>query len=156
MPHATTDDTMGSHTQTNGTSTPTFKTLDHVTSYPVVSDSISAVKSHPYGKKSLDLAHDAYQRFGKPVEGYVQGPYSYVKPYVTKADELADSGLSQVDTRFPIVKEDSGTVIETAKGYVMWPFNYYTSTYNGMFPLARLTTMAIRKPGRNIPADRLR
>lgn len=39
-------------------------------------------------------------------------------PYIAKADSLGDHGLSKVDERFPIVKEDTekikGTIIDTA------------------------------------------
>lgn len=121
MPHATEN---GTTPKVNGDSAslPPSKFLKHVTSYPVVNDGINNFKSHPYGRKSIDLADSAYQRFGKPVEPYLETPLSYAKPYVEKADALADSGLEQVDARFPIVKEDTNTVIETGKSYIFYPF----------------------------------
>lgn len=87
-----------------------------------MSDTIDKVKSHPYGAKSLEMADAAYDRFGKPVEPYLKGPYSYAKPYVEKADSLGNAGLGKLDDTFPIVKEDSQTVFETAKGYAFYPF----------------------------------
>ncbi|KAK3068231.1 hypothetical protein LTR53_014366 [Teratosphaeriaceae sp. CCFEE 6253] len=114
---------------TNGSS-PSSKFLSHATSYPVVSDSIDAVKNNPYGKKAIEIADGAYQKFGKPVEGYLETPYSYAKPYVAKADELADAGLQRVDGQFPIVKEETSTVVETGKSYVFWPYNYLYGTYS--------------------------
>lgn len=117
------------------------KFIDRVTSYPVVSDGIENFKQNAYGKKSLEIADGAYQRFAKPVEPYLETPYSYAKPYVTKADELAASGLGHVDQRFPIVKEDTNTIVDTTKSYVFWPFkvandgkNYVFSTWNGESP----------------------
>lgn len=138
MPHATTDDTMSESTPlTNGTS-PSSKFLSHLNSYPVVSDGVETFKSNPYGKKSLDLADSAYQKLGKPIEPYLETPYSYAKPYVTKADELADSGLGHVESRFPIVKEDTNTIIDTGKSIVWYPFklaedgkSYVMSTWQG-------------------------
>lgn len=133
MPHATNsqDTTMSSsNSMANGSADKTSKFLSHATSYPVVNDSIETFKSHPYGKKSLEIADGAYQKFGKPVEGYLETPYSYVKPYVNKADELADAGLGHVDERFPIVKEDTHTVIDTAKSYAFWPYSYLYSTWD--------------------------
>ncbi|KAK0277823.1 hypothetical protein LTR35_009659 [Friedmanniomyces endolithicus] len=106
------------------------KFLSHVTSYPVVNSSIETFKSNPYGKQALEIADSTYQRFGKPVEPYLEGPYSYAKPYVAKADELADSGLQRVDGRFPIMKEDTDKVLETSRDYVFWPVNYLYGTYN--------------------------
>ena len=128
MPHATDD--MSSQTTSNGEQ-PSSKFINHVTSYPVVNDSIETFKQNPYGKKSLEIADGAYQKFGKPVEPYLQTPYSYAKPYVSKADELADSGLGSVESRFPIVKEDTHTVVDTAKSYAFWPFSYVLSTWDG-------------------------
>ena len=107
------------------------KFLNHVTSYPVVNSSIETFKSNPYGKQALEIADSTYQRFGKPVEPYLEGPYAYAKPYVAKADELADSGLQRVDGRFPIMKEDTDKVLETSRDYVFWPINYLYGTYNG-------------------------
>ncbi|TKA27073.1 hypothetical protein B0A50_05264 [Salinomyces thailandicus] len=114
---------------TNGES-PSSKFISHVASYPVVNDGIETFKQHSVGKKSLELADGAYQRVGKPVEPYLQQGFSYVKPYYEKADSMADSGLGHVDQRFPIVKEETHTVVDTAKSYAFWPYNYVSSTWN--------------------------
>ena len=134
MPHSTGNDA------TNGSSpAATSKFLSQVGSYPVVTDTVNTIKNNPYGAKTLELADGAYQKFGKPVEPYLETPYSYAKPYVTKADELASSGLGKVEERFPIVKEDTQTVVGTAKSYVFWPSklvgdgrDYVLGTWNGM------------------------
>jgi hypothetical protein len=118
MPHAEND---MSATLTNGDK-PAFQTLGHIKSYPLVSDSIDAVKSNPYGAKSFEIADAAYDRFGKPIEPYLKGPYAYAKPYVEKADSLGDKGLGKLDETFPIVKEDTKTLVDTAKSYVYYPF----------------------------------
>lgn len=122
MPHATEPLTNGDKSSS--------QFLSHLTSYPVVNDSIEGFKSHRYGRKSIDFADGVYTRFGKPVQPYLETPYSYAKPYVQKADELADSGLGRVESHFPIVKEDTNTVVDTAKGYVWWPYNYVITTWN--------------------------
>ncbi|KAF2455286.1 hypothetical protein BDY21DRAFT_365502 [Lineolata rhizophorae] len=124
---------------TNGEK-PSSQFLTHLTSYPVVSDSMTKYKTNPYGKKSLDLAHDVYAKFGAPLLPYLAGPYSYLAPYVAKADTLADSGLSKVDSRFPIVKEDTETLKGTAVGYARLPFrvagqgrDYVFATYDSEY-----------------------
>lgn len=124
MPHAT-------ETLTNGEKH-SSQFISHFTSLPAVNDGIGAFKSNPYGKKSIELVDGAYSRFGKPVEPYLQTPYSYAKPYVQKADELADSGLSWGENKFPIVKEETGTIVDTAKGYVLWPYSYLSQTWQGV------------------------
>lgn len=92
----------------------------HLTSYPVVSDSISLFKSNPYGAKSLEYADHGYTRLAKPVLPYFSAPYSYVAPYLARADSIGDKGLSQIDSRFPIIREDTqkirGVIYNTA-GY---------------------------------------
>ncbi|KAJ6093005.1 hypothetical protein N7486_008294 [Penicillium sp. IBT 16267x] len=81
--------------------------INHLTSYPFVSDTITYVKGNPYGAKSLEFADQGYNRFAKPVLPYFSTPYSYIEPYVTRADSLGDQGLSQIETRFPIIREDT-------------------------------------------------
>lgn len=123
MPHAT-------ETLTNGDK-PSSQFFNHLTSYPAVNDSIETFKQNPYGKKSIEIADGAYSRFGKPIQPYFETPYNYAKPYVQKADELADRGLNGVESHFPIVKEDTHTIVDTAKGYIWWPYDYLTHTWHG-------------------------
>lgn len=78
--------------------------------------------NNPYGAKSLDIADAAYTKLGKPVMPYLRTPYSYAAPYVAKADSLADKGLEQVDSRFPIVREDTVTIKDTMVNYAFLPF----------------------------------
>lgn len=68
------------------------------------------------------MADSAYARFGKPFLPYLRTPYSYAAPYVAKADSLADAGLGSVDSHFPIVKEDTKTLYDTALQYASLPF----------------------------------
>ncbi|KAL1971250.1 hypothetical protein VTN77DRAFT_202 [Rasamsonia byssochlamydoides] len=92
--------------------------LSHLTSYPVVSESIATLKSNKYAAKSLDYADQGYERFAKPFLPYLSKPYEYVAPYLAKADSLGDQGLTKVDETFPIIKEDTetikGTIIDNA------------------------------------------
>ncbi|KAK3706170.1 hypothetical protein LTR37_012871 [Vermiconidia calcicola] len=131
MPHATNEVA----NMTNGEK-PSSKFISHLTQYPVVSDSVETFKSNPYGKKSIELADSAYQRFGKPVEPYLETPYNYAKPYVAKADEIADDRLSRIESRFPIVKEETNTVVDKGKDLAFWPItlagdgkNYLVGTW---------------------------
>ncbi|GIK02512.1 hypothetical protein Aspvir_006568 [Aspergillus viridinutans] len=92
--------------------------LDHLTSYPVVSDSITVFRSNKYGAKSLEYADQGYVRIAKPLLPYLSKPYGYVAPYVARVDSLGDQGLTKLDTSFPIIKEDTdkikGTIYDTA------------------------------------------
>jgi len=105
---------------TNGEK-PSSQFLGHLTSYPVVSDSIGFYKGNPYGAKSLSLAEEVYAKFFTPLKPYLQGPYSYVAPYVEKADSLGDAGLGKIDSTFPIVKEDTATLKDKATGIATYP-----------------------------------
>jgi hypothetical protein len=130
MPHATTD-TMAS----NGDSSPSSKMLSHLTSYPTVATGIDKAKSHPYGKKSLELVDQAYARFGKPVEPYLETPYQYTKPYLNKADELGDKALGKIEDTFPIMKENPDTILDTVVSMAYAPYNYAVETSQGMSSL---------------------
>lgn len=105
----------------------------HLTSYPVVSDSINTFKSNPYGQKSIDIADASYNQFVKPVLPYAQRPYGYVAPYVAKADQVASSGLSKVDETFPIVKEDTQKIKSTVFDYALYPFKLAAESRDYVF-----------------------
>jgi hypothetical protein len=116
---------------------PQSKVLSHLQSYPVVHDSLEFYKTHPYGAKSLSLFNNTYQRVIAPLHPYLQTPYSYLSPYLSRADELGDTGLSKVDSTFPIVKEDTGKLKETVQAYAFAPLKlagqgkeYVFGTYN--------------------------
>ncbi|MCJ1252810.1 hypothetical protein MMC24_000616 [Lignoscripta atroalba] len=137
MPHA--QDSNMSQSLVNGDK-PSSQFISHVTSYPVVSDSISAFKQNPYGQKSLSIADHGYKSIVEPVLPYAQGPYGYVKPYVAKADEIADVGLKKVDQTFPIVKQDTQKIKGTMMDYAFMPFqiagdgkNYVLGTYSNEY-----------------------
>lgn len=135
MPHAVSD-TMGEpivngeevHSQflNVGISLPSIVSITtnlfikHLTSYPVISDSITRFKSNHYGAKSIEYADQGYNRLAKPFLPYLSTPYTYVAPYIARADSLGDQGLSKIDSRFPIIREDTqkirGTIYNTA-GY---------------------------------------
>ena len=114
--------------------------FQHLTSYPAVSDSISAFKSNPYGKKSLDLTNTGYETFVAPAVPYAKRPYGYVAPYVEKADSLASDGLTKVDQTFPIIKEDTEKLKGSVLDFAYLPFrlvgdgkNYILDTYSGEY-----------------------
>ncbi|KAJ9649102.1 hypothetical protein H2201_007257 [Coniosporium apollinis] len=130
---------MGDSPMTNGEK-PSSQFLSHLTSLPLVSDSIETYKSNPYGQKTLNLAHSTYDRFGAPFVPYLKGPYSWVAPYVQKADSLADSGLTKAEQTFPIVKEDTEKVKGTILDYALFPVHvgmkgkdYIFSTYDDQY-----------------------
>jgi len=136
MPHSL-KESKGMAPEINGEA-PSSAFFHHLTSYPVISDSISTFKSNPYGAKSLDLTATGYEKFGKPFIPYLQRPYQYVSPYVSKADELGDSTLSTLDSKFPIVKKPAGELYNDGKSLVFYPLtkgnegkDYVLSKYKG-------------------------
>jgi len=100
--------------------------LSHLTSYPLISDSISTVKSNTYGAKSINLVNNAYStaytKLYQPVSPYLSGPYSLIAPYLAKADSIGDSGLSSIESRFPIVKAETATIQEKVQGVAGIPW----------------------------------
>lgn len=126
MPHAEENKMSQTQTLTNGDSKSQF--LSHLKSYPIVSDGVDTVKSNQYGAKSIEIADAAYSKVGKPLEPHLRGPYSYAKPYVEKADHLADQALTSIDNRFPIVKQDTNTIFDNVKSIAFWPFSVANSS----------------------------
>jgi hypothetical protein len=131
MPHAESD--MAS-TQVNGTK-PNSLFIQHLISYPVVSDSYTLFSENAYGKKSISLADSGYSTFVKPVTPYLERPYSYLSPYVARADELADSGLSEVDKRFPVVTEPTEQIKEKVTALAGTPLKYAGDSKDYVFKI---------------------
>ncbi|KAL8682052.1 MAG: hypothetical protein Q9186_001841 [Xanthomendoza sp. 1 TL-2023] len=102
--------------------------LAHVGSYPAVSDTKEAIENNPYGKKGIELANEGYNKVVAPVLPYAQRPYGYVAPYVQKADQLADSGLTKVDGKFPIVKQDTEKIKNTVLDFAFMPLRFANET----------------------------
>lgn len=125
-PHATDDGNMENHDMplTNG-ETPSSKVLSHLNSYPVVHDGVETFKTHPYGSHALALANKTYESVIAPLHPYLRTPYSYLSPYLARADQLGDSGLSTLDSHLPIVKEDTHKL----KEYAFWPLSYLHDTW---------------------------
>ena len=119
MPHSS-QTSNGMAPQVNG-DTHSSAFLSHLTSYPLINDSISTFKSNPYGKRSINLTATSYEKFGKPFIPYLQKPYQYVSPYVARADELGDSTLSTIESKFPAVKKPTGELYSDGKYFVFYP-----------------------------------
>lgn len=134
MPHAENQKKM-SAPMTNGDK-PSSQFINHLASYPVISDTISTYKSVPLGQYSLNVAENAYNSLAKPLFPYVEGPYGYVAPYVERADSLADKGLNKLEHTFPIVKEDTHKIRDSIFDTVFFPLrvafqgrDYLLNTY---------------------------
>jgi hypothetical protein len=99
--------------------------LQHLHSYPVVHDSVETFKSSPYGSRALNLASNTYNSVVAPFHPYLRTPYSYISPYLARADQLGDSGLCTLETHLPIVKEDTSKL----KEYAFSPVTYVQGTW---------------------------
>lgn len=95
--------------------------LEHLLNYPLISDSVSTIQSYPIAQKTVDLTTSTYNRLESTFKPYLSTPYSYISPYVSKADSLGDSTLSNIDERFPIVKKPTDEVVASARSVVFLP-----------------------------------
>ncbi|KAL4919288.1 MAGE family-domain-containing protein [Aspergillus aurantiobrunneus] len=111
---------------------PQSQFLEHLTSYPVVSDSINFYKDNKYGAKSLEFADQGYG-LAKPYLAYLSKPYGYVAPYVTHADILGDRGLQRVDATFPILREETGTIKNSIYDTAYFPVRLVGDVKNHVF-----------------------
>lgn len=98
------------HEAPASTPLPFTKVLSHLKSFPLISDSLSTITSHPLGQRSLSLTATLSHRFLGPIAPYLLKVNEIASPYVSKADDLADSGLDKVEEKFPILKEPTENV----------------------------------------------
>ncbi|KAM7193378.1 hypothetical protein V8F20_008428 [Naviculisporaceae sp. PSN 640] len=107
--------------QVNGDIAHSSAFVEHLISYPVVSDSVETFKANRYGQKSIELSSSVYQTVAAPAVPYLARPFEIIKPYVKAADDLGDKLLSKVDERFPAIKTPTGDIIDTARALVSLP-----------------------------------
>jgi hypothetical protein len=86
----------------------------------VVHDGISYFKNNPYGQKSIELSDSAYQ-YAKSILPYINKPYQYVSPYVSKADAMGDEALSKLDERIPVLKKPTDELVNDGKAIIFFP-----------------------------------
>ncbi|KUJ15151.1 uncharacterized protein LY89DRAFT_104605 [Mollisia scopiformis] len=67
------------------------------------------------------LTHTSYSKISAPLAPYLHTPYSYLSPYLSKADSLGDSTLSSLDSKFPLVKKPTGELYDEGKAIVFYP-----------------------------------
>lgn len=85
-----------------------FKFLAHVQSLPVVHDSLDQIYSYPIGRNAGDAIKVVSKSAFK-----LSGP---INPLLAKADEYADSGLKEIESRFPIVKASTSEIKDKTSG----------------------------------------
>ena len=86
-----------------------------------MSSSIESFKANPYGAKSLSFSQSTYEKYLAPYVPYAQKPYTYISPYVAKADSLASDGLVKVEDSFPLVKEEPSVIKNTLLDWATYP-----------------------------------
>jgi hypothetical protein len=114
--------------------------LQNLNSHPIISDSVSAFKQNKYGSLTLRYADKSYATFVSPALPYLQTPISYASPYISRADELAATGLDRVDQTFPVVTKDTQTLKDDVFGVVTFPIvkaneakDHVLSTYSQQY-----------------------
>ncbi|KAK6346949.1 hypothetical protein TWF696_007045 [Orbilia brochopaga] len=90
---------------TNGETQSHSVFFSHLGSLPVVSDGVTYFKGHPVGQRSISISQSVFDTVVKPFTPYFAKANVYAGPYVSKADQFADSGLVKLEERIPLVKE---------------------------------------------------
>ncbi|KAL7961604.1 hypothetical protein V8C34DRAFT_273045 [Trichoderma compactum] len=96
--------------------------LQHLFSYPLVSDGIHTVTTNEYAQRPIKLGESAYRTFAAPVLPYFSKPYGIVSPYVQRADSFGNKTLDRIDERFPIVKKPTGDLYNETRGLILLPY----------------------------------
>ncbi|RDA85345.1 hypothetical protein CP532_1257 [Ophiocordyceps camponoti-leonardi (nom. inval.)] len=98
--------------------------LQHLLNYPLINDGITTFKQNQLAQCSIRLGDSAYQRIASlPVMPYFEKPYSYLSPYVRKADAIGDETLSRIDERFPAVKKPTSEIYQRTRHIILLPLN---------------------------------
>jgi hypothetical protein len=103
--------------------------IKHFKSYPIINDTVETFCNTSIGASTLNLASNTYRSFVAPFHPYLQRPYSVAQPYLTRADELGDSGLYRFETYVPVVKEDTAVL----KDYAFAPYKYVSGTWQEQY-----------------------
>jgi len=112
-----------------GTQIPFTKVISHLNTFPVFTDTLSALQQHPVGQRSISITSTAYDKFLRPFSPYFVKVNQYASPYVTKADDIADLGLGKVEAKFPILKEPTENVKSKVTEQLQSPKEYVLRVY---------------------------
>lgn len=96
--------------------------LQHLLSFPLVSDGVHTVAANEYAQRSFKLGDSAYQTFAAPIIPYFARPYGFVSPYVQKADSFGDKTLDRIEERFPIIKKPTNDLYNDTRGLILLPY----------------------------------
>jgi len=120
------------------TDSPSSAFLSHLTSYPLISDSLQTLHSSPTINTTLSYTHKTYLTLTRPFAPYLHTPYQYISPYLSRADSLGDNTLSTIDSKFPVIKKPTGELYNDGKGIVFFPLTkglegkeYVFKTFDG-------------------------
>ncbi|KND94103.1 hypothetical protein TOPH_01156 [Tolypocladium ophioglossoides CBS 100239] len=97
--------------------------IQHLLNYPLISDGITTFSSNEYAQRSIRLGDSAYQTFAAPVIPWFAKPYTYISPYVQRADSIGDKTLDRIDERFPVVKKPTGELYNDTRSLILLPYN---------------------------------
>ncbi|KAI7859000.1 hypothetical protein BDC45DRAFT_433602 [Circinella umbellata] len=118
------------HTEANGIPTgengkKSFSSSEYgfvtrVTSYPIVKDGFSTVKSYTGKSKvatyAIDKANNTLTTVSSYQPKYVQSYYeTYVQPHVQRADDLGCKSLDLIQSRFPVVNQPTAEIVSAVK-----------------------------------------
>lgn len=90
---------------------PFAKSINHITSYPVVSDTLTYAQSFALAQQTLNYSQQALGLL-KPLTPLLTKANDIAAPVVTKVDDFADSKLGQVDEKFPFVKKPTAEIAD--------------------------------------------
>ncbi|KAL5603769.1 hypothetical protein FOVSG1_006519 [Fusarium oxysporum f. sp. vasinfectum] len=97
--------------------------LQHLLSYPVISDGVHTSKAGKYGQRSLRFGNAAYQTFAATATTWFQKPYQHLLPYIQQVDSFGDNILYYVDKRFPMIQKPTEELYNDTKGLIFLSYH---------------------------------
>lgn len=102
-----------------------FKFLAHVQALPVVTDSLDQLYAFPLGRGAGETIKSVSATAFK-----FSGP---INPLLKRADSLADSGLKNIESRFPLVKAPTSEIKEKTSGAAKTTVDTYVGAIHDKF-----------------------
>jgi len=88
------------------TTTTDFKLVNRLYSYPIVQDGVTTIQQNI---NSTDIGRRTASSLSTAFDSVATSPS--IRPYLAKADNIVDSGLGQLEERFPIVKQSTKEIV---------------------------------------------
>lgn len=96
--------------------------LSHLTSYPLISDTLTTITTHPYTRTPLHLTHRTLTSLAPYATPLLSPLTPYLTPYLARLDTLGSSALDALDARVPSAKKPTRELYTQTRDLALRPY----------------------------------